>query len=219
MRFSLRSIKDDAIRTAREILKVVGRILGLILLLVFLIGLLQIVVKTHWSLGIPYVAILGVVVFFGIRQYQQGKIDTWQGIGSLCSILLMSVSIFSFISLVLNRFGRAQYEGFDGRFVNNIIYVLGQFFGFYVWELFECIPALRINNALGLSEPPLRQSGPVAGVLLLVFRVLIIFIVLDVFRKWWGTRKKSKILEPIEHWFITGSMVAAHAFRIGRGKQ
>lgn len=167
----------------------------------------------HWLLGILLIGIMGVVISRGIDNYQKGRLDTWHGIFTLGSLLSITTSIFGFLSFVLNMFGFAHYKGFDSKAISDAPQVLLAFIGFYIWQLCELIPAVRINQTFeSLNKPPLEHFGFWAGALVIGFRVVMVFIVLDVFRKWWSTRKSktpTHVPEPIERWVITGSMIAA----------
>ena len=176
-------------QSALKIVLFVLKVFGTVFLVVTPLGFLQIAVEKHWLWGFPVIAFLCCAVILGIRDYREGRVNTWQGISALCSMLLITIVIFAFISLALNRFGAAHYQGFPPPLINETRYVLGSLVSFYTWQLFEVIPGVRVNEALGFSTP-LDRSGIVAGVLVLVFRVVIVFIILDVFRKWWLNRGK-----------------------------
>lgn len=182
----MRMIGESALKVLLFVLKV----LGTVFLVLAPLGFLQLAIEKHWLLGFPIIVFLGSVVYLGIRGYQEGKINTWQGISTLCSMLLITISVFAYISFAFNRFGAAHYQGFPAPIINEPKYVLSTFMSFYTWELFEVIPGIRVNDALGFGIP-LQRSGDIAGLLVLIFRVIIVFIVLDVFRKWWIKRGAS----------------------------
>ena len=194
----MQSSRNVVWRVAAFILKAIGSVLVLILPL----GLLQITIEKHWALGFPMILLLAVAAYLGIRDFQSGNIrdlesgnvDTWQGILTLVSILSITVSVFAFLSFVLYRFEAARYEGFPTALLNESRHLISAFFSYYTWQLFEVIPGLKINEALGWSMP-LQKSGFISGVLVLSFRVIIIFIVLDVFRKWWHNREARSTLK------------------------
>ena len=180
-------------KTIVKLLELIGKVLGAILVLSIPFGLVRLAMDQHWLLGFPVVLMLGFVVHRGIRAYQEGGMGTWQGIVTLGSILSIIVSAFTFLSFVLNKFGVADYSGFNPKSVSDPDSVSGSFFEMYVWELFEVIPAVKVNEAFGQKTAPLARSGFWAGLLVLTFRVLIVFIVLDVFRKWWVARNKREL--------------------------
>lgn len=171
------------------------KVLAAIFMLGFPFALVRLATEQHWLVGFPVVLFMGFGVYLGIRDYQAGRVNTWQGIVALGSILSILVSAFTFLSLVLNKFGAAHYYGFRPNLANNADYVHGTFFELYTWELFEIIPGVKVNEAFGFKIP-LERSGFWAGLLVLTFRVLIVFIVLDVFRKWWAARNRSTVAPP-----------------------
>jgi hypothetical protein len=199
--------------TIKTIFRLIGKVLAAIFFLAVPFGMLRFVTEQHWLFGLPFILMLSVGVYFGIRDYQAGRMDTWQGIVALGCMLSIIVSAFTFFSFVLNKFGLAHYHGFHPNFVSNADYVNGTFFELYFWELLEIIPGVRVNEAFNRRTPPLQRSGFWAGLLVLTFRVVIVFIVLDVFRKWWGARKKSKAHlptpEPVDAWVVSASMGGA----------
>lgn len=203
MKSSKLSIAAQSIRIGLwKIVTVVLKAIGIVFLVILPLGILQLAIEQHWLVGIPALIMLAMAVVLSIKDFkagnirdaQTGNVDTWQGIVTLVSILAIIVSIFAFLSFVLYRFGAAKYEGFPTALLTEGRYLMSAFFSFYMWQLFEVIPGLDVNEALGWSTP-LQKSGFVAGVLVLSFRVLIIYIVLDVFRKWWV---KSESSSPAE---------------------
>lgn len=185
-----------------KLIRIILKAIGTVLLVAFPLGVLQWAIDNHWALAIPILLILALAVYLSLRDFktgnirdaQTGNVDTWQGIVALVSILSVIISIFAFLSFVLYRFGAATYQGFPTAVLSEGRYLMSAFFSFYTWQLFEVIPGLEINEALGWNTP-LQKSGFVAGVLVLSFRVVIIYIVLDVFRKWWVKSEASSTLE------------------------
>jgi steroid delta-isomerase-like uncharacterized protein len=183
-----------------KLVKFILGILGTILLIAFPLGLLQKAIEYHWAWGFPVIAFLACVVYLSIRDFKEGRINMRQGVGALVGLLLLTVSIFAFLSLALFKLGVAHYQGFPSQGIDN--HVMGTLLEFYTWQLFGIIPALNINEALGWTTSPLQKSGFWAGILLLTFRVVIIFVVLDVFRKWWAklsSVERNKAL--VRRWF------------------
>ena len=203
MKSSKLSIAAQSIRIGLwKVVKVVLKAIGTVFLVILPLGILQLAIDQHWLVGIPPLIMLTIAVYLSIKDFkagnirdvQTGNVDTWQGVVALVSILSIIISIFAFLSFVLYRFGAATYQGFPTALFSEGRYLMGAFFSFYMWQLFEVIPGLNVNEALGWSIP-LQKSGFVAGVLVLSFRVVIIYIVLDVFRKWWVKSEASSTEE------------------------
>lgn len=182
-------------------LRLTGRILLTAIFIIAPVGFLQIAIETHWTLGLLVMVILAVAVCLGIRDFRLANLTTEQGITVFVSILLLTIAVFAFVSFALYKFDADQYRGFPTQVLTSEAYVKadlkeeerakiesryisGIFIGFYAWQLFEIIPGLKVNEAL-LWSSPVQQSGFWAKFMVLSFRVVIIFVVFDVFRKWW----------------------------------
>ena len=198
--------RSTAIRMIRKgvgkVLNFVGLVIVAILLILLQAGLLSIAMKQHWALGFPVIALYCFVVGLTVKDFQTGKFKTWQGIYNIASVLLLTILGFAYLSFVLNRFNAAHFSGFHTQYMDQTT-ITGDFITFYFWQLFELIPGLKINDAFGLENPPLENLGFVAGLLLLTFRVVIIFVLLKAFREWWAKRGGQRNKELIRNWFAS----------------
>jgi hypothetical protein len=105
-------------------------------------------------------------------------------------MLLLTIAVFSVVTFVLNRFGFAHYQGFRVQSGNEPWSITLNFFAFYMWQLFDVIPPLKINEALGWAIP-LTKFGFVSGALTLGFRATIILVLLKEFSRWWSKRRAT----------------------------
>lgn len=183
---------------------VVAGVLTAIILLAFTLNVLLKAIAYHWALGLAVGVALAVGAYVGVRDLRHGLVETGQGVRIIAGILLMTIASFSVLSFVLNRFGYAHYQGFQTLSTNDAWSTTFNFISFYTWQLFDLIPGLEINEALGWNTP-LVKSGMMSGVLLVAFRAIIIFVLLKEFRNWWirrsGRAKLDEHKSLIRRWF------------------
>ena len=53
------------------------------------------------------------------------------------------------------------------------------------------IPVLEVTDTLRLTAP-LQPTGFMAGLPVLMFRVVIVYVLLKALKTWWDSRKKEK---------------------------
>ena len=162
--------------------------------MLFPLAFLQLTMSRHWAWGLPLTVVFVFGVYFGIRELRRRQVETQQGIQAIAIILLLTICVFSFLSFVLYRFGYAHYEGFRTQALNENWSITFNFVGFYTWQLFDVIPALRVNEALGWNSP-LLKSGFGSGVLALGFRATVILVLLKEFRAWWAKRGQAALID------------------------
>jgi steroid delta-isomerase-like uncharacterized protein len=187
--------------------KVLGLIfgtLGMLFLILLPLGLLQMAMARHWAWGFPFVAFLCIAIYLSVQDFKKGRLRTWQGINAITLTMVLTIIVFAFLSFALNRFGLAHYEGFTKQALEETSSITFNFLSFYLWQLFELIPAVKINDALGWNVP-LKKLGSVAGFLLIGFRVVVIFVLLKAFRDWWIKRGTIATLDHnkalLKRWF------------------
>lgn len=176
----------------RRIFHRVRNVIVDLILIVFVLGVVQSVMDHHWIWRILLVAFFVFVVYLGLRDLRQLRVDTEQAIQALVLILVMTISVFSVLSVFLYKSGYAHYTGFSRQSEIESSIITLKFIGFYTWQLFEVIPALNINQAMGWNSPPLTKSGLVAGLLVLGFRATLVLLLLKEFIKWWTEKRTRK---------------------------
>lgn len=188
---------------AWTVLSLILAALAAMFLILMPLGFLQWAMEQHWAWGFPLVAFLSFGIYISVLEFRRGRLKTWQGIQAIAGVLLLTILVFAFLSFVLNRFGAAHYQGFTKQSANETSSITFNFVNYYLWQLFELIPGLKINEAFGWNSP-LTKSGFVAGFLLIGFRVVIVFVLLQTFREWWGKRGAQLTLENkelVQRWF------------------
>ena len=193
-----------ALHGAGKVLNLIFVTIGMVFLILMPVGFLQLAMERHWAWGFPFVVVLGVGIYLSIQDFRAGRLKTWQGIRAIVMVLLLTVLIFAFLSFAFNRFGAAHYQGFTTQSVDPTKSITFNFISFYLWQLFDLIPGVKINEAFGWNSP-LVKFGFVAGFLLIAFRVVIIFVLLKAFRDWWAKRAAQSVLEShkslVNRWF------------------
>ena len=98
-----------------------------------------------------------------------GKVLPLPAAGVLLGGAAVWVYIFAAVSYVLARVGVVQYTGLERP--EDLLYKLPDA---YFWHFFDLLPGLNISTALGWTSPVDLQGG-LRGVLLVLFRVAVIF--------------------------------------------
>jgi hypothetical protein len=135
-----------------------------------------------WGLVWPALAfaLLAGVVWawlFGLLRKEHlrnpdGKILPLPAAGVLLGGAAVWVYVFAAVSYVLARLGLVQYSGLEKP--DDLLYKLADA---YSWHFLDLLPGLNITTALGWKCPVDLQGG-VRGVLLVLFRVAVIYQVL-----------------------------------------
>lgn len=176
----------------RKCLVILGKALLAIFLMLFPLAFLQEAMSKHWAWSIPLIAFFIFAVYLSIHDFRHQRLETQQGIQAFAGVLLLTILVFSVLSFICFKFGYAGYQGFRTRsLLNESWSTTLNFVEFYTWQLFDVIPLLKINEALGWSAP-LSKYGFVSGVLTLGFRATIILVLLKEFSRWWNKRKDQK---------------------------
>lgn len=174
------------------------------------LALLQWAMQHHWAWGFPVVAFYCVVIYAGAREFRAGRLNRWQGVQTIAGGLLLTILVFTFLSFALNKFGAAHYQGFTWQSSDETLSVHFNFINFYLWQLFKLIPGVDINEAFGWKSP-LEKFGFVAGLLLILFRVVIVFVFLKGFRDWWAKRSEDSSVgrkeARVRRWSTRGAQV------------
>jgi len=107
-------------------------------------------------------------------------------LGLVTAIAFVWVYIFAVISYVLLKLGWVPYE-FKGSPAN----ALADLADAYLWYFLDLVPSLHINDALGWP-PDVVLTGGWRGVILTVFRLVIVYQVLKLGKKLLDARKKEE---------------------------
>jgi hypothetical protein len=171
---------------ASEIVKESGMILFTIIFLLFAYGLVLTIL--NWALQyqwlFPFVTIsfIGVLIYLGAQDLKSPEAKGYpvkKGLAIFTMMVLIAALGFGAISLWLATVGWAKYSpaNLDLFSYNN----------YYMWLFFEMIPLLKVNDALGLVAP-LQPVGVVAGLPVLIFRIIVLYVLLKGLKTWWTTR-------------------------------
>ena len=101
------------------------------------------------------------------------------------SLLIFATLCFASLTSTLSDLGRVQFEPAIPR---------GEFWrvqDFYSWHFFNSIPGLNIPETL-LWKKPFTYKDPLTGVVLLLFKLVVIIPVIGSFAVWNRIRKESK---------------------------
>ena len=105
------------------------------------------------------------------------KIEPGLAVGLIAAAATLWVYIFGICSWTFLKAGFVTYEfhGAPGTELSNLV-------DSYLWQLFDMIPALRINEALGWKADVVLDGGS-HGIFLILFRVVILYQVFALARK------------------------------------
>jgi hypothetical protein len=98
-----------------------------------------------------------------------GKVLPLPALGLLLGGAAVWVYIFAAVSYLLARLGLVQYPGLEKP--DDLLYKLPDA---YFWHFFDLLPGLNVSTALAW-KPPVDLQGGLRGVLLVLFRVAVIF--------------------------------------------
>ncbi len=131
--------------------------------------------------GQPWLALVFVLVAAGVwatlfglvrkkdLQNPEGKVLPLTAAGFLLGAAIVWVYIFAGVSYVLTRLGMVEYAATQRP--EDLLYHLTDA---YSWHFFDLLPGLNIASALAWKSPVDLQGG-VRGVLLVLFRVAVIY--------------------------------------------
>jgi hypothetical protein len=101
-------------------------------------------------------------------QNPEGKVLPLSAAGFLLGAALVWVYIFAAVSYTLSRLGTVEYAA---QRPEDLLYQLTDA---YAWHFLDLLPGLNITSALGWKSPVDLQGG-IRGVLLVLFRVAVIY--------------------------------------------
>ena len=132
---------------------------------------------------------LGVLIFALSRMPDETLVPVRrhglaQPIMFVTGLWLAAVGWVSAVSFVLVQRGVVEFHEAGG---GAVVASTGRLADFYVWQSFEVIPALSVNDTLHW-EVPLDYGGR-AGVVVLAFKVLILLPLVPVFLAAWRARR------------------------------
>ena len=187
---NFKAIRTRIVKTAGRWLSIFGKAITALFLIAFAFAALQGAMSKHWIWSVLLIIVFIVAIRLGIQDLRHREVETQQGIHAIVMILLLTIAVFSVATFVLNRFGFAHYQGFRVQSENQPWSITLNIMAFYMWQLFDVIPPLKINEALGWPIP-LTKFGFVSGALTLVFRATIILVLLKEFSRWWSKRQST----------------------------
>jgi 3-oxoadipate enol-lactonase len=169
---------------ARDVFLNIAGFIGMFLLASGLAVGVRTVLEKLLGLGLPRLALVFALVagavwatLFGLTSRKalrnpEGKVLPLVAAGVVLGGTVVWVYIFAGASYVLMQLGAVQYVP-PGK-PENLLYALTDA---YMWHFFDLLPGLNITTALGWQSPVDLQGG-VRGLLLVLFRVAVIFQVL-----------------------------------------
>jgi hypothetical protein len=142
----------------------------------------------HWTAELLLTlvfALLGLGLLLGwksklyFRQYPKADLA---GLWILTVGLVIEVfaSLSSFLNtLVPNSYLGPQRIGKD------------DFINFYFWHFIDALPALKIWDSFAVPPPPYHQQTFLAGLVLIVFRTLVLATLIGAIKDWFSIPKQS----------------------------
>ena len=165
-------------------------ILAVIICTALAIGLISAATEQHAVIG-AIVAVAGLIfaIWIGISDLRSVKAkgySAWKGIRIFLITAFAGAVVFGEISYLLSIPGWAVYG--PGEFSFHDL------FGYYVYILIDLIPGLDVLTTMDLNMP-VTSDGWVAGLMLLLFRALIVYGVIASFQIWWNTRITKETIQ------------------------
>jgi hypothetical protein len=169
-----------------KIVKESGMILLTIFFILFVYGfvlnVLNWALQYQWLFPLVTIPFSGVLIYIGFKDLKSPEAKGFPvrvGLATFTIMILIAALEFGAISLWLATVGWAEYspENLDLFSYNN----------YYMWLFFEMIPLLKVNDALGLVAP-LQPVGFVAGLPVLTFRIIVLYVLLKGLKTWWTSR-------------------------------
>ena len=196
------SVASAALRVGQNAVEAVVGNLFAILLPLMLLTLIAGGIRngSQWLVahGAPTLALVFVLlcgfVFLGLLQTvtpervrgTDGNIKPSFVLGLVTAIAFVRIYIFAVISYELLELGWVPYA-LKGSPAN----ALPDLADAYLWYFLDLVPSLRINQALGWP-PDVDLTGGSRGVILTVFRIVIVYQVLKLGKKLLDTRPKQE---------------------------
>jgi len=151
----------------------------------FLLNVLNWALQYQWLFPLVTIPLIGVLIYLGFQDLNSPEAKGFpvrKGLAIFTLMILIAALEFGAISLWLATLGWAEYspENLDLFSYNN----------YYMWLFFEMIPLLKVNDALGLVAP-LQPVGFVAGLPVLTFRIIVLYVLLKGLRTWWARRTEK----------------------------
>ena len=175
-----RTLREWAVRSARDLcLNVLGFALTFCAAAALAVGI-RTGVEKLLGLGQPWLALVFVLLagvvwatLFGLVRKKdlrnpEGRVLPLSAAGFLLGAAAMWIYIFAGVSYALNRL---DFVEFAASRPNDLLYQLTDAYGWYFLDL---LPGLNVPTALGWKCPVELQGG-VRGVLLVLFRVAVIY--------------------------------------------
>lgn len=139
--------------------------------------------------GLAFLGLLQFVTPESIQSADANKKPAFV-LGLVIAIALVWIYIFAVISYVLFELGWVPYT-LDHSATN----ALSDLADAYLWYFLDLVPSLHINEALGW-QPDVKLTGGLSGVILTVFRMVIVYQVLKLGKKLLDTRKSQETPTP-----------------------
>jgi hypothetical protein len=148
----------------------------------FVLYVLNWALRYRWLFPIVTIPFIGFLLLYELQDFKSPQLTIRGAVSSFCITVLIAAIGFGSLSLWLANLGWANHTPENlGLFAYN---------NYYLWQFLDLIPLLKVNDTLGLGAP-LQPVGFVAGLPVLAFRALILFVLLKRVREWWAGRNKK----------------------------
>jgi len=172
-------------KIAREIGMILATIFLILLSYGFMLNVVNWALQYSWLFPFVTIPLIGVLVYLGFQDLKSPEAKGFpirKGFAIFSMMILIAALGFGAISLWLATVGWADYAPDD--------LDLFSYNNYYLWLFFDMIPLLKVNDTLGLVAP-LQPVGFVAGLPVLVFRILVVYVLLKGLKAWWTGRTEK----------------------------
>ena len=165
-----------------------GPPVGAVLIFALLRLVLEWAAEAHWVVGLMATLVLTVPLVLLLKSVRQKLYSQYSHMvaGSLILVTaLMAIAVFSSASALLYHWRPQSYSG-------KPVLAMGTFADYYFWHAVDAIPGLRLWDSFGATAA-LQQSGFMAGLLLLIFRAVVLATLMAAFAEWFASQRKPAI--------------------------
>ena len=169
----------------KEIAMILWTLFFILLAYSLVLNFLNWALQYHWLFPFVTIPLIGLLVLLGLQDLKSPEAKMFpmrKGLAIFSMSILIAALGFGAISLWLATLGWAEYAS------DNLD--LFTYNGYYLWQFFDMIPLLKVNDTIGFVAP-LQPIGFVAGLPVLAFRVLVLFGLLKALIEWWSNRSEK----------------------------
>ena len=166
----------------------VGPWIGAVFFVALLHGLARLASEFHWTAEL---AVTLLFAFFAAslllgwkRKLYVGKYPTATLFGLWLCTLIVAIEVFASLSAMLTAYQPGAFKG-PAPPTRDV------FVNFYSYHFVDSLPGLKLWDTFSIPTFPYRQQTFAAGVLLLIFRTMVLATILGALKDWISSKRKA----------------------------